>query len=102
MVARAHRGDVRPDRFDDAGPFVTEHRRQGRLEVAGHEVPVAMADAGGRDPDEDLVATGRRELELLDPERGTRLVEDGGSHARWILHAPRGASGQPLSTDRSV
>ena len=46
--------DAGPDLLHDARRFVAQHHRQRRRPVAVHDVPVAMADAGGLDLDADL------------------------------------------------
>ena len=56
--ARSARRPARPPR--PRRNLVTEHRRQGELDLALHDVEVGVADAAGPDPDKDLPAPGLR------------------------------------------
>src|SRR5437764_1189900 len=60
----------------------TEDQRDVRRQVAAHVVVVAVADPGRGDPDPDLTGARRLQLDLLDAEGLTGLVEDSGSHVR--------------------
>jgi len=72
---------IRADLFHDPGTFVTEDGWQGRVEVATHEMPVAVADAGGGDPHKHFAGARRIEDEIFDLERGARCMEYGGLHS---------------------
>src|SRR5581483_11249773 len=76
VIARLERADLRPDLDHDAAPFVATHDREeprprpvggpARPDVARPEVLVRVAEPGGDPPDQDLVAAGRIEIDLLD------------------------------------
>lgn len=90
MVAWLDARHIRADLFHDPGTFVTEDGRQGRSQVATHEMPVAVADASGSDTHKHLAGTRRIEDEILNRERGARRVEYGGPHSdtTWVYLAP--------------
>ena len=85
VVARRQRGDVRPDRLDDAGALVAEHGRRvaGRV-GAGGGVEVGVADAAGVQPDQHLAGPRLGQLDLLHRERLAELLQHRGAH----LHRP--------------
>ena len=91
LAARGHEREhdvvARPDaldpgaRVDDhAGGLVAEDERERLREVAVDDVQVARADAARRDPDQRLAGVGRLELDVLDPDRLSRLPENGCLH----------------------
>src|SRR5439155_2760217 len=75
------RRDVRhavTDRFDHTRALVAEHHRPAAVaEGSVGQEEVRMADARGRDADENLTRLRRVELDVLHPYRSARLVEDG-------------------------
>ncbi len=72
----ANRVTAAPDRLDDAGALVAEHRRQR------HRVPlvaadqVGVADPGRRDRTQHLVGAQLAELQLLQRERRAFALHD--------------------------
>ncbi len=55
MIARLQAGHARPDRFDNPGAFMPQHRRKQPLRVfAGERVSIGVADAGGDDTHQHL------------------------------------------------
>jgi hypothetical protein len=88
MVARCHRGDAAPDRLDDAGALVPEHRRRipGRV-GAGCGVEVGVADTAGHEPDEHLTRLRLRQLDVLHLERLSELLQDGGADLHQLSFA---------------
>ena len=74
--------DAGADLLDDARGLVAQHHRQRQRPVAVHDVPVAVADARGLDPDARLAGLGPLLLDVDDLERRVRLVEDGSFHRR--------------------
>ena len=68
MVPGLDPRDPRPDRLDDARPFVPEDDRQLRLQVAGHVVEVAVAHPGGEDPEGHLADGRLVQIHVLDGE----------------------------------
>ena len=81
VVAGSHRGDSGADLFDDAGALMAEDAGERDGQIAVHEVVVAVADAGGRDPDQDLPMARPVELDLLNPQRLFGLVKDHSLHS---------------------
>jgi len=81
VVAWLDARHIRADLFHDPGTFVTEDGWQGRVEVATHEMPVAVADAGGGDPYKHFAGARRIEDEIFDLERGAQCMENGGLHS---------------------
>ena len=78
VVARRDVLDSGADRLDDAGALVThDHRPAPLAELAVGKSHVRVADACRDDSNEDLVVPRWRELDLLDDEWLSRLVEDG-------------------------
>ena len=77
MISRADVRDAVADRLDHARALVPQHRGPATgPQVAVGEPDVGVADADGRDPDEDLICLGRIELDLLDRDRLTGLAQD--------------------------
>ena len=67
MVAGLQVAHAGADRLDDPGGFVAEHERHGeRHPVTVQRVDVAVAHAGGHDPDEDLADSRLVDLDVLD------------------------------------
>jgi len=64
-----------------AGAFMTEDAGERDGQIAIHEVVVAVADAGGRDPDQDFPMARPVELDFLDLQRLLGLVKDYRLHA---------------------
>ena len=80
VVARPERGHAVADLLDDSGALVTEHARRvpGRVGARGG-VEVGVADPAGDEPHERLAGLRLGELELLDDERLTELLEHRGA-----------------------
>ena len=90
MIAHGDARDTRTDLGDDAGAFVSaDHRVDGldphrllevgrRIEIAGEEMFIAVAQAGVRPPDEHLAGLGRIDLDLLDRPVLIGTVDDSG------------------------
>src|SRR5262249_61529368 len=77
-LADSSRFDPLTDDFDRPSALVAKHDRQRRRPLAVDVGEVAAADPAGEDPDADLVASRRREIELTDVERLARRVHYGG------------------------
>ncbi len=82
------------DRLDHARALMTEHgRRVARRVGAGRRVHVRVADAGGDEPHEHLARLRILQVDLLDDERGSELLQHSGAHlghvrepiAMWVL-----------------
>ena len=69
---------ARPHALDDASAFMAEDGGAARLRGPVGRVEVAVADAAGMQPDQDLVGTGRRQLELGHLERFACARKDSG------------------------
>src|SRR5580704_2674790 len=89
LVARLDPGDVLACRLDGARPLVTEDDRVDHGKQAEPGRFVGVADAGGLDPDQDLVVARVVEVELLDRQLRARLPGDGGADP----HAHAGRAG---------
>jgi len=89
VVAGSHGGDPGADLLDDAGTLVTDDAGKRDGQVAVHEVVVAVADPGSRDAHQDLPLPRPVELDLFDPQRLLRLVQDCRFHARQRLKLNR-------------
>jgi hypothetical protein len=101
VIAGLDARHIRAHLFHDPCPFVTEDSRQRRGEIAGHEMPIAVADAGGGDPHEDLAAPRRIEHEFLDHEWRTWRMEHGGFHGNTTCaSSPSALSQAPDYTRR--
>ncbi|CDZ87968.1 hypothetical protein RHRU231_360088 [Rhodococcus ruber] len=71
VVADLETGDVRAEFLDHAGAFVaTDDRRPVEGDVAGVDVVVTVADAGGGELDPHLPALGGIDLDFLDAPTG--------------------------------
>jgi hypothetical protein len=47
MIAGFETGDTLTNGLNHSGPFVTRHYRESVFGCPGHQVPIAVADAGG-------------------------------------------------------
>jgi hypothetical protein len=81
MVAGSDRRDVLADALDDAGALVSEHGRRiaGRIRPRGG-VQIGVAHAAGDEPHERLARSRVGELDVLDAERRSELLEHCGAH----------------------
>ena len=59
---------------------MADHERTGPGPLAVAQVEVGVAHAAGQDPDPDLALLRLVEDQLLDRDRLTGLLEDGGTH----------------------
>ena len=82
VVARLGAGDLVADRLDDAGALVAHHRRSGPRDGAVDDADVAVADAGGDDPHQDLVRPGLAYLDVVADLCGC-AVENDGTHGGY-------------------
>ena len=80
MVPDLHAPDRGADLLDDAGAFVSEHRRQRHRQIARDHVQVAMADAARPEADEHLVGAWCSQGERFDADGVTDGIHDGGAH----------------------
>jgi hypothetical protein len=78
VVARSHAGDLIAYGRDDARTLVPEHDRRDRLRPDRLHRQVAVADAGGAQLHEHLVAARLVELDIGDLERRLGARRDGG------------------------
>ena len=69
VVAGRQPADVLADLLDDAGALVAADDRQLERQVAGHQVLVGVAHAGGGDLHQHLTGLGLVEVDLLDAPR---------------------------------
>jgi hypothetical protein len=80
VIAGPDGADTVADALDDARTLVPEHAgRVARRVDAGRGVHVGVADAARGEPHEDLTGLRLGEVDLLDDERLTELLEDGRS-----------------------
>jgi hypothetical protein len=84
-VADFHSPDIFTDLVDDARGLVAVYGRQLTRIGPFRVVDVRVTDHAGLDPDLDLTARGRGKLDLLDRERGSEFVANGGFHGRLLL-----------------
>src|SRR5580704_13403940 len=84
VVTGLHAGHARPDLLDDPGTFVAQHHGQPRREIAVRDVDVGVAQARVGVADQNLTVLGAVQVELLDLDALTRLVDDSslGLHRR--------------------
>jgi len=68
-----------------AGRLVAEDRRRQDRVLAVHEVQVAVTEAGGRGPDQDLVSAREVDLDVGELEPAGCFPEDGGAHGGMIV-----------------
>ena len=80
MIAWFDARDIGADLLHHSSALVTEDDRHRSLQVARHEVPIAVADTGGGDPHARFAGARRIEDQILDRERGAWRVEYGGLH----------------------
>src|SRR5437588_489211 len=85
VVARANGGHTLAHAVHHPGRFVPEHHRQGHRQIPLDVMEIAVADAGGRDPDGDLTPPGRLQFKRIDHKRFSYLAQHGGAHARALL-----------------
>ena len=92
VVAGRDERDARADALDDTRALVAEHARHvsGRVGARGR-VQVGVTDAARREPDEHLALLRLREVELLDDERLSELLEHGGADLHRGQANPRRA-----------
>ena len=77
VVARRNVRHGGADRFDDAGALVAHHHGPASVaQLTVRQAHVRVAYAGSGDAYEHLVLAWRRDLDLLDDERTTGLVQD--------------------------
>src|SRR4051812_19898164 len=96
MVAGRERGDVGAGPLDYARALVAEHGRGVAGGVgAGGRVEVRVADAAGREPDQDLAGARLGELDLLDRERLPEALQNGRAH----LHGCSSSSARAASSE---
>lgn len=81
VVADDQRRDPGADLLDDAGALVAEHAGgvAGRVGT-GRGVEVGVADAAGVQPDEHLARLRLREVDVLDHQRLSELLQHGGAN----------------------
>src|SRR5580693_7179002 len=77
VVTGLHPGHAGTHLLDDPGALVAEHHRQARLEVAVRDVDVGVAQARVEEADQDLAVPRPVQVELLDLDALTRLVDHG-------------------------
>src|SRR5262249_21688582 len=90
VVARAHRRDAVADALHDTRSLVAEHARRiaGRVDARGR-VQVGVADAARGEPHEHLARLGLGEVDLLDDERLSELLQNGGADLHERNLSPR-------------
>jgi hypothetical protein len=66
MIARLERGHCRPYLRHDSGSFVAEDHGKWSVQVAGHHVEIAVANAGSGHLDQYFPGPGRLYLYLPD------------------------------------
>ena len=76
--------------FDDAGPFVTTDHRTQERHVAGQEVLIRVAQAGGDETDEHLVVPGWVQLDRSDLPDAARFPQHSGFGLQSSPPWPRG------------
>ena len=80
MVARRDVADAVADALDDTRTFMAEHRRRiARRVGAGRGVEIGVADAARREPDQDLAGSRLGEVQVLNFEWRSELLENGGA-----------------------
>jgi peptidoglycan/xylan/chitin deacetylase (PgdA/CDA1 family) len=97
-VTDARSVDTGTRRVDDSCALVTEDDRAGALPVAVADMEIRMADARGKHPDAHLAATWLVENKVLDRDRRSRSLHDGGARSpscRDSLPEPLVARGEP-------
>ena len=68
MIPRLDGADPRADRFHDPGTLVAEHRGERSEQMAGDDVQVTVANAGGDHADQDLPRLRFLHIEFTDLE----------------------------------
>jgi hypothetical protein len=84
VVARRDARDAVADRLDHAGALVAQDRRPRMGVDAVDHVQVGVADAARSHPDGDLPGSGRIDLDILDAERISRLVQNRSPHTLTV------------------
>src|SRR5215467_14398128 len=84
VVARLHVLHAGRHLLHDTRRLVPENHGQGKLPVAVHDVPVAVAHPGRLDAHARFPRLRSLLLEVHDSEWGVGLVEDGGSHGSLL------------------
>ena len=83
--------------LDHAGPLVAEHHGRRERRGAVDDVEVALAHAGGQDPDRDLPGARLRDLQVVDHDQALAVEERGrGDHPAQGRRRAGGA-GAPCS-----
>ena len=78
VVARRDERDAVAHALDDAGALVAEHARHVAAGIgARRRVEVGVADAARDEPDERLAGLRLGQLDVLDDERPSELLEHG-------------------------
>src|SRR4029450_2952542 len=97
VVARHDRRHPRTDLLDNARALVPEHGRRvaGRIGARGR-VQIRVAAPARDEPDEHLACLRLRQVDLLDDERLTEPLEDGGPDP----HAPNARTGSAKTDSR--
>jgi hypothetical protein len=85
MVAGLDPGHARADRLDDPCALMAEDRRPRVRMDSVDDVEIGVAHAARSHPDGNLPRVGSVDLDLLDAEQLTRLVEDRGPHAAYRI-----------------
>ena len=93
------RGSARPDLLDDAGSLVAEDARRvaGRIRARGG-IEIGVADAARVEADERLALLRLGEVDVLDDERPSELLEDG----RANLHGASLRNGGVVAPTRAT
>jgi hypothetical protein len=78
-LPHADSGDAGTKLLDDRGTLVAQHDGPGALPVSVAYMEVRVAHAGRQHPDPDLAGARGVEGQLLDDERRSRTVDDGGA-----------------------
>lgn len=79
MVADDDAHHTGADRLDDTGSLVTQNSGAARLCGAVDRIEIRVADAGSREAHEDLTWARWREIEVLNVERASGRLENGGT-----------------------
>ena len=83
LVANLPFCDVIPNGLDDASQLVARHMRQVDVAVVSHPaMPVAAADAGGRNPEDNAMRLWRRVVHGNQLWRALEFFEKDGFHGR--------------------
>ena len=80
MIADVDVANIGPDGFDDPSTFVTEDQRPRSVQGAVEIVVVAVAQACGDRPHQDLTADGSVVSDIGDVEQVGIVTQYGGTH----------------------